>query len=225
MWPHFLRCLSSFYPKSHGLPVEPSVQKGRGPGAEPVRRPGPAPLVSRADGPRKMRIHIPGHFLGAGRASGPQAAHACFLHMSGRHSLPRTEVVQKTPGRRPAPSPENRPVRGAEGCVLLQGTGAVGAHEGQGLCSTTGPSAGLTEVRGGAARRSQPLPPATAAGDGGVEGELEASGSLPLQKAQVQRGSQTGASRTVSSGRPGRRIFQKLSNGDFTVPLGWAATR
>nr|KAF6285992.1 hypothetical protein mMyoMyo1_009543 [Myotis myotis] len=143
-----------------------------------------APLVSRADGPRKMRIHIPGHFLGAGRASGLQAEHACFLHMSGRRSLPRTEVVQKTPGRRPAPSPENRPVRGAEGCVLLRGMGAVGADEGQGLCSTTGPSAGLTEVRGCAARRSQPLPPAAvAAGDGGVEGELEASGFLPLQKA------------------------------------------
>lgn len=29
-----------------------------------------APLVSRADGPCKMRIHIPGHFLGAGHCPG-----------------------------------------------------------------------------------------------------------------------------------------------------------
>lgn len=93
-----------------------------------------------------MWIKIPSHFLRVGWASRQQAEHACFLHMLVMCSLPRTEVVQKTPGNCPEPSQENLPAQGAtsqpgqrkaEGLcpASMEEMGALGAYDQRGLSS------------------------------------------------------------------------------------------
>lgn len=108
------------FPCGHGLSsrlLVPFYPKGLWPSHrdKPVREPegwgqsqsdiqAQAPLVSKPDGPSKMGMKIPNTFLRVGRASGQQAEHACFLHMLVMCLHPRAEVIQKTPGNRPAPS-------------------------------------------------------------------------------------------------------------------------
>ena len=110
-WPRDTLCTATLPPPVSIIPVYPEgpwpcsrPERARGLGAEPGRWQGPAPMVSKPDGPSKVAIKIPSNFL----TPGQHAEQAYFLHTLVTCLLPRAEVIQKTPGDHPAP-PSGKP--------------------------------------------------------------------------------------------------------------------
>lgn len=169
----------------------------------PVRRQGSGPSGVQTRWTQQDGIRIPSNFLTVGWVSRQQAEHACFLHMLVRCSLPRAEVIQKTP-RSPAPSPgkpapsgSRIPDRAAKSqCPpSLRGNrqgGLQGSMNRRGRLSSYTP-AHLPEAGGCTARRSKPVLQPLQLGSGGIRLEALPSASIPREgmqaKSEVNRAS------------------------------------